>query len=183
MKKFTKRYDKNGKKIYDGSIVSFLSPETERIKKWRLGNAEGDLGIIEKSKDKRFGGWIIHIYSVYGGEGIEVLKNRENLYVLGDSSNIEDMKIFKIKKFKQKIDLKDFSKILSAIIEKKIDYGQGKTYCFFLTEDKTLHFLKNNKKIKSFPRNEYDGQEIWSADVDRNTTEMFFEALNIFYKG
>lgn len=51
-----------------------------------------------------------------------------------------------MKKLKQEIDLKNFSKILSAIIEKRIDYGQGKMYCFFLTENKTLHFLKNNKK-------------------------------------
>ncbi len=77
--------------------------------------------------------------------------------------------------------MENFKEILTAIINKTIDYGRKREYFLFLTEDKDLYLLKRSSETgKDGFRNEYDGITIWSESyVDWETYVMFMNALNI----
>lgn len=77
--------------------------------------------------------------------------------------------------------MENFKEILTAILNKSIDYGRKREYYLFLTEDEDLYFLKRSEDTppEGFV-NEYSGITIWETSrVDWETYEMFMNALNI----
>ena len=98
-----------------------------------------------------------------------------------------------------KISLESFEDILHAIQNKNIDYGINKDFCFVISEDGNLVFLRRKRgheKYQEFastyeeehwPCNEYDGEEILNMSTGDNRgidiTEKFLDFLNITYQG
>tara|TARA_R110000772_G_scaffold2410_4_gene8615 strand:- start:79946 stop:80197 length:252 start_codon:yes stop_codon:yes gene_type:complete len=74
------------------------------------------------------------------------------------------------------INLGSLKEILKSIKEGKIEYGDGKEYCFFLDEDGLLILRKMNNE------GEYD-KIIWSFETYQSRglgiTELFLKSLEI----
>jgi hypothetical protein len=95
-------------------------------------------------------------------------------------------------------ELDSLPKIIKAIQEKQISYGENKTYCFFLDEDGNLTFLKRQpdeerdkdfeeEDLKQWPLNEMDGEALYSVycGSHRGTdiTGVLLNIMGINYNG
>lgn len=102
------------------------------------------------------------------------------------------MEDYKLTEEEQALGFDSFDTTIQSCLAGKVDYSN---YCFFLSEDGQLYFLKKDlenrdeelKGEEHWPCNEYDGIELWYVETGYNRgtdiVTMFLQALKIKYQG